>query len=460
MSLRTRLFVVFMLLLAGSTAAQWMLLDTLASDFSQRLGAVTQLAARALPGGEQLTARQHDEITQRVWDRLAEDHDVIIEGLAATSVRAALDVIGSNGGDVRAIRLPLDSEPGERIEIVVGPEQRSIPVVIDHTQYAEAIARVQGIRLLGMGVISFLALGLGWWSVKRTCVSLSTLASVASRVGAGELGVQAPVQGPREIRDAIVAFNDMSTRIKELDRARARVRSLAHLAELGEMATAVVHSLRNPLNTLGLTIRQLESTHASTSSGELTDMARRSIDRMNRVLRSVLAWGRNDSAATETMDIREIIDDVALEAAQTRPGEVGVDYDRGDRALIVRVVAPELRAGLHAVVINAVEAAPSQTRVTIEAVCDAGQVHVHVRDRGDGLPADLGHAAFRPYPSAKSSGAGLGLFLAQRIVSTRYQGALRVERSNATTTVTLTIADRTDDAEEEDRRTALVLPTS
>ena len=68
--------------------------------------------------------------------------------------------------------------------------------------------------------------------------------------------------------------------------------------------------------------------------------------------------------------------------------------------------------------IDAMEGLPAKDRVltiSTDRAADGG-VEIRVRDRGPGLPPDLADRAFEPFFSTKSSGMGLGLALASRLV--------------------------------------------
>jgi C4-dicarboxylate-specific signal transduction histidine kinase len=55
---------------------------------------------------------------------------------------------------------------------------------------------------------------------------------------------------------------------------------------------------------------------------------------------------------------------------------------------------------------------------------DRGSVQVLVEDQGPGLTAAVRARLFQPHVTTKEQGAGLGLFLAERIARRRYGGSL------------------------------------
>ena len=89
-------------------------------------------------------------------------------------------------------------------------------------------------------------------------------------------------------------------------------------------------------------------------------------------------------------------------------------------------VAAELRAVLHVLMVNAVEASPMGARVQVYVeTCETG-VQVRVQDQGPGLDPPIRERLFTPHTSSKPQGAGMGLYLAQRIVTNRYGGKVEL----------------------------------
>src|SRR5918992_5752277 len=74
--------------------------------------------------------------------------------------------------------------------------------------------------------------------VRRTGAPVADLIEAAGRIEAGEIGTQAPVRGPSEVRSLARAFNAMSARLAEDERARRTL-----LAD-------VSHELRTPLTVM------------------------------------------------------------------------------------------------------------------------------------------------------------------------------------------------------------------
>jgi len=118
--------------------------------------------------------------------------------------------------------------------------------------------------------------------------------------------------------------------------------------------------------------------------------------------------------------------DVALELAQS-PTPCRVDVRAAPGPIEIHAVPAELRAVVHALVVNAAEAAPgAPVTVSVEWAAEAPRrtARVEVLDRGPGLAPEVRARLFTPHVTTKPQGTGMGLYLAERIARTRYGGGL------------------------------------
>jgi signal transduction histidine kinase len=226
----------------------------------------------------------------------------------------------------------------------------------------------------------------------------------------------------------IAAFNRMSERLAELDAEVRRAHERAHLTEIGEIARGFAHSLRNPLNALGLSIQELATAHGTdTEREEVLATCRTQIERIDRTLRSFLALSALGDREPREIDVASVAEDVAMEAAQAAGRSVNVQLEPIPERPRLAGLAPELRSALQVLVVNAVEASPPGGTVAIRVTPAPDGARIEVEDDGPGLPASVRQRLFQPHVTTKEHGAGLGLFLAERIATRRYRGRLTLE---------------------------------
>jgi signal transduction histidine kinase len=223
----------------------------------------------------------------------------------------------------------------------------------------------------------------------------------------------------------------MAEQLEALERERAEWRQREHLAQLGDLARGLAHTLRNPLNTLGLATEELAA--ASGAAGApLAATARAQIRRIDRWLRSFLALGAGGAAQREACNLGELVRGVVLEAVLQG---AAVRLEGAAPDLVVEVVPTALRAALANLVENAVEASPPGAGVEVEVVAVGTGAEVRVRDRGPGLPEAVRARLFQPHVTTKVEGAGMGLFLARALVVGLCGGRLEIADADGGGTV-------------------------
>lgn len=430
-------------------------------------------AAKTEPGADPANGASPRWVVRREWiesergadgfERRLEVH--VVEGDEPGGVRS----LGADGGAAKDLVL-LRGRPGLGLRI---------PLRVPHGPVVSTLDRFGSELVFGSLAILALGLALAAVIVHRATAPLAALAGAARRIGAGERDVTID-GGPTsrtgrarrgdEVGEAVAAFNAMSVRLSELDRENRRLAEAEQLSELGEVARGLAHTLRNPLNALGLSLEELARVPASGSSEpkdraaargvELAEAGRRQIRRMDGALRSFLALASAPAAEAEPIDLVAAAREVALEALHDGAGRrVRVEVDAPEPVALAGV-PPELRAVMQALVVNAVEASPEGGLVTVRVrrIATAGAAgaevaRLEVEDEGPGLAPEVRARLFSPHVTTKPHGSGMGLFLAQRLLSGRYGGALELEpRRPAGTRAVARFGDRLGDRWSPPRR--------
>jgi len=304
-----------------------------------------------------------------------------------------------------------------------------------------AVQRYQ--QQLGWGLLSLIGVGLllALGLAARISAPLAALARAAERLGRGEWDAPLAEQGPPEVRASIAAFKRMREDLQRLDAQAARLRADRELVELGEIGRGLAHSLRNPLHALGLSLDALAEGAADARAQERIATGREQLARIDQALRGFLALAAGAGAQPESVRLKALVDDVVLEASQRAQG---LRFKRDCADLSLTGVPAELRILLHTLVINAVEASPDGGLVEIKLESGGdGQVRIAVGDAGPGLAPAIRARLFQPHTTDKPTGAGMGLYLAERLARLRYAGTLRlIDRAPAGTLAILELRER------------------
>ncbi|MBW1811980.1 MAG: GAF domain-containing sensor histidine kinase, partial [Deltaproteobacteria bacterium] len=200
--------------------------------------------------------------------------------------------------------------------------------------------------------------------------------------------------------------------------------SRERLARVGEIATGVAHTIRNPLHGVLSCVEILEQNPCGENENvaDLLGLMREGLERISRTTQRLLMLASGGSLGRRPTDVRTLINDVErmLGARVQAKGLIlQVEIASLPPALLEIERVYEAVAN---VVGNAIDACSNGDVITIRAsrqpILDATLL-LEVEDRGEGIAEDNLHRVLDPFFSTKpvGEGSGLGLAMAQRVVA-------------------------------------------
>ncbi|WP_434783505.1 nitrogen regulation protein NR(II) [Mangrovimicrobium sediminis] len=214
----------------------------------------------------------------------------------------------------------------------------------------------------------------------------------------------------------------------------SREESIYHSQETTrEMIRGLAHEIKNPLGGVRGAAQLLARELPNEELAEYTNIIIREADRLRDLVDRML--GPNQQPDRRDLNVHEVLEHVRnLIAAETDNRiTVNRDYDpslpdlRGDRSQLIQAVLNIVR--------NALQAAPDvdrceitlrsrpQRQFTIGAVRHRLVCRLDIEDNGPGIPEDMLPTIFMPMVTGRAEGSGLGLTIAQSII-TRHGGLL------------------------------------
>jgi signal transduction histidine kinase len=239
------------------------------------------------------------------------------------------------------------------------------------------------------------------WSMRMVTAPLAALSDAAAELRLDGRNSHLPESGPREIRRAARAFNEMQERIRKL------------VADRTQMLAAISHDLKTPLTRLRLRAELLDDAELRTEM--LADL-----EEMESMIGSTLAFLRGEMTNEQwkTLDLASMLATLCNDAADAGRS---VDYSsEGSCPLYCRPVA--MKRAFSNLIDNAVKyGRAAGVRLTGPL---NGQARVEIADSGPGIPATERDKVFEPFYRIDASGqplnvrgTGLGLTVAKAVIT-------------------------------------------
>ena len=259
-----------------------------------------------------------------------------------------------------------------------------------------------------------------------------------------------------EIGDLGRNFNRMVAHLKEsreeIERLhRTQMSRAEHLATLGELATGLVHEIRNPLAGIAGVVEIIGRDLPSTSPARtvLKDV-RHEIVQINNILTDLLQTARPHPPEIRLSDLNTTIEhSVMLARQQALSKPIEIIFKKNPDLPEVEHDSSQIHQMLLNLLLNSLQAIEGPGRITVELMKHNCSAIIKVSDTGSGIPPENLSNIFRPFYTTKGSGTGLGLSLSRRIVE-QHQGTIEVTSTVAKgTQFTVTLPIRRVVAEEE-----------
>jgi signal transduction histidine kinase len=228
------------------------------------------------------------------------------------------------------------------------------------------------------------------------------------------------------------------------------------MASLGRIASGMAHEIRNPLTGITSYLYSLDQICASKTMlpkdielmQEIVGQLKLASHKVEAVIKRVLDFSKPTTPQMMRIDVNQCIENVlSLTAVTMRKAgiEITTALEKklpncyGDVALIEQVILNLMQnAG------RALKAAKGLKKIAVSSYAHDNSISIAVSDSGSGVAKDMRDKIFDPFFTTHPDGSGIGLSIAQRIV-TDHNGSIVVEDGRlggAHFTVTLPIEKR------------------
>jgi two-component system, NtrC family, sensor histidine kinase HydH len=202
------------------------------------------------------------------------------------------------------------------------------------------------------------------------------------------------------------------------------------LSSLAEIASGVVHEVRNPLGAIRGAVEILEDEIAEDSPRrEFVHIAKIEIERIDKLVGEFVRFARPPKLAKTGASINDLVKSVIilLEKQAVEQG-IKLECEFSNALPNVEIDVEQIKQVLLNLALNAFDAVGEGGKVIFRTLHDDAHGIVEVEDTGGGIAPDALERIFDPFFTTKDKGSGLGLSIAHKIV-TLHEGKLVVKNT-------------------------------
>lgn len=325
------------------------------------------------------------------------------------------------------IRTVLESMP-ESVVIVNREAQ-----IVDANAVASALSGLRREQLIGMTVGDF-ARYMGDGEQDRNVVKFQK--PIVARALAGEVvhGERRVVKHPPtgtavqllisanpirsesgEILGALMVASDVT----ELADLQQRLADIDRHQAIGHVAAGIAHDFNNTLQTIGQAVAVLQMTPDRPVEERkiFLDMIDTAVRRGAEVISRIRDYLRSGTNLTSEVNACALLRDAVDLTRPMWQSARGVEVETDLRSTApVRGNEADLRRVFTNLIINSLQAMPEGGKLAVGCEEKDRNIHLWVRDSGQGIAPELWKKVFNPYFTTKPGGTGLGLSGAQKIL--------------------------------------------
>ncbi|MGA3243222.1 MAG: HAMP domain-containing sensor histidine kinase [Bacteroidota bacterium] len=287
------------------------------------------------------------------------------------------------------------------------------------------------------------------------------LVAATKEVSSGHLDYEIPIRRKDEIAELARSFNSMTRSLQraeeenrewsstlerrvrdktaELQKVHQQILQIEKMASLGKLAATVAHELNNPLEgiltyskLIGRRLRKIEEHSPEVQQTiEDIDLIQHETARCGNIVKNLLVFSKKQVAEYALIPVGQIVgkaEQILRHHFEISKVQFEAILPSDEPSLFCN--ENQIQQALVALFVNAVEAMPGGGKLTVRVVPDPnnGDLNIHVKDSGVGIPPeDLPHI-FEPFFTTKKDGQGVGLGLSVVYgILERHGGVVSVE---------------------------------
>ena len=301
--------------------------------------------------------------------------------------------------------------------------------------YAEINQTRLKLLLIGLGAL-FLGIIGAVFLAKRITGPLNKLVEGTIKISRGDFYHKINIPSKDEIGDLADSFNEMSKQLlisrKKVEVANKKLIQAEKLASIGRISATIAHEIRNPLTSVKLNIQKLsESDHLSKLERGHLGISQEGINQIENFIKEMLNFTRVSELNINSFPINQIIESsIKMITDSLDLKNITLEKDIKENVPPVMVDGDKIRQVILNVFRNACEAVEQNGKIRIslhQISKNSGRcIKIQISNNGIGIPKQDWENIFEPFFTTKSSGFGLGLANARKIIE-QHNGTIKVK---------------------------------
>lgn len=192
------------------------------------------------------------------------------------------------------------------------------------------------------------------------------------------------------------------------------------LSGFNEFLADLAHEIKNPLNLMSLTIKEIEDKLASEEIQKL----KRSYSNLKEKVEDFLIYLRPFEVDKREFSLYDLFKEIELENHEILK-KYRIDFKLDKKNLKIKSDYKKLKKIFSNIIKNSIEAQEEGGVIEISMERTNDRVKVTISDRGTGIPEEEIEKIFSPFYTRKEKGTGLGLFIVKKLVD-ELKGKIKV----------------------------------
>lgn len=214
---------------------------------------------------------------------------------------------------------------------------------------------------------------------------------------------------------------------RRAEEMRLQLERSQKMSLVGQIAAGMAHEIKNPLASIkGAVEIVCDDSTSEADRKEFESIVLKEVKRINSSVSEFLEFARPSDTTMAKFNLAEIIrSSIRQVEPQMKKRAMRIESTIDD-PVIVSGDEEKIHQVMLNLLLNAVEASPDATDVTVTLHVDGGMAVVAVKDSGEGISEKDAGRIFEPFFTTKPAGTGLGLAIAANIVE-KHGGTLTLK---------------------------------